>query len=84
MRVAIRAVAACALILWLAPAARAVEIDWTFVGSPANNCDPQLQGCFGTVNHSYYIGTYEITNAQYVEFLNAKGHPIRSGSTAPS
>jgi formylglycine-generating enzyme required for sulfatase activity len=72
MRVAIRAVAAYAALVCLAPAARAVEIDWAFVASPANNCDPQSQGCFGTVDYGYYIGTYEITNAQYIEFLNAK------------
>jgi formylglycine-generating enzyme len=55
-----------------ASAASAVTIDWTFVGNPGNACDTQSQGCFGSVGYGYSIGTYEITNAQYAEFLNAK------------
>ena len=39
---------------------------------PGNACDPQPSGCFGAVGYAYSIGTYEITNAQYAEFLNAK------------
>ena len=45
--------------------------DWTLVGDPGNACDPQSQGCFGSVGTHYNIGTYEVTNAQYAEFLNA-------------
>jgi formylglycine-generating enzyme required for sulfatase activity len=60
----------------LAPAASAVEIDWTFVGDPGNPCENQSDiygdGCYGTVDYHYNIGTYEVTNAQYAEFLNAK------------
>ena len=47
-------------------------MDWTPIGNPGNACDPQSQGCFGAVGYDYYIGTYEVTNAQYAEFLNAK------------
>ena len=55
----------------------AVTIDWTFVGNPGNACDPQTDifggaVCFGAVEYAYNIGTYEVTNAQYAEFLNAK------------
>lgn len=56
----------------IALSASAVTIDWTFVGNPGNACDPQSQGCFGAVGYAYNIGTYEVTNADYVEFLNAK------------
>ena len=49
-----------------------VTIDWTLVGDPGNACDTQSQGCFGAVGYAYNIGTYEVTNAQYAEFLNAK------------
>jgi len=57
----------------LAPAASAVEIDWTFVSNVGNACeDLQTGGCFGAVDYYYNIGTYEVTNAQYAEFLNAK------------
>jgi hypothetical protein len=31
-----------------------------------------VAGCFRAVAYKYYVGTYEFTNAQYVEFLNAK------------
>ncbi|HEY3254742.1 MAG TPA: SUMF1/EgtB/PvdO family nonheme iron enzyme [Polyangiaceae bacterium] len=58
--------------LLLASAASAVTMDWTSVGEPGNACDPQSQGCFGAVSYSYNIGTYEVTNAQYAELLNAK------------
>src|SRR5262245_7192578 len=45
---------------------------WTPIGNPGDACDPQSQGCFGAVGYSYSIGTYEVTNGQYTEFLNAK------------
>jgi len=51
--------------------AAAVAMDWVTVGDPGNACDPQEQGCFGAVAESYQIGKYEVTNAQYAEFLNA-------------
>jgi formylglycine-generating enzyme required for sulfatase activity len=50
----------------------AVTMAWTPVGNPGNACDPQLQGCLGSVSYEYRVGTYEVTNAQYAEFLNAK------------
>jgi sulfatase modifying factor 1 len=52
--------------------ASAVTIDWTPVGNAGNACETQTQGCFGAVGYEYLIGTYEVTNAQYTEFLNAK------------
>ncbi len=58
--------------LWLASAASAVVIDWVTVGDPGNACDTQVDGCFGSVANAYRISKYEITNAQYAEFLNAK------------
>ena len=56
----------------LSSAASAVTIDWTPVGNQGNACDVQSgQGCFGSVAYGYNIGTYEVTNSQYAEFLNA-------------
>jgi len=61
-----------AMTLSLAPPASGlVTIDWVSVGDPGNDCDPQVQGCFGAVAHDYQIAKYETTNAQYAEFLNA-------------
>src|SRR5262245_22856476 len=66
----------------LAPAS-AVTMDWTFIGDPYNECDAQPQGCFGGVDYTYSIGTYEVTNAQYAEFLNAKAASDSSGLYPP-
>ena len=41
------------------------------VGNTANIAD-QGGGIFGAVNYQYSIGRYEVTNAQYTSFLNAK------------
>jgi formylglycine-generating enzyme required for sulfatase activity len=57
--------------LWLGAPASAVTIDWVTVGDPGNACDPQGPGCYGSVDSVYRIGKYEVTNAQYAEFLNA-------------
>jgi formylglycine-generating enzyme required for sulfatase activity len=57
----------------LAAPASAVSITWTFVGDPGNAADT-LSNCYGancgSVSYEYYISTYEVTNAQYAEFLN--------------
>ncbi|WP_172991922.1 formylglycine-generating enzyme family protein [Lacipirellula parvula] len=47
------------------------------IGSPADGASTPYagfgpDGVVGGVNYNYRIGTYEVTNAQYVEFLNAK------------
>ncbi|UCC30790.1 MAG: hypothetical protein JSU86_00650 [Phycisphaerales bacterium] len=49
-----------------------VEIEWVAVGDPGNAADT----CYdptgvGGVAYEYRIGKYEVTNAQYAEFLNA-------------
>ena len=62
------------LSLSIASSVLAVEIEWTPVPAevPENACDAQGQGCFGAIEYDYSIGTYEVTNAEYAEFLNAK------------
>jgi formylglycine-generating enzyme required for sulfatase activity len=61
---------------WLgAAAAAAVEIDYVVVGDPNNPSEPNnIYGLpnLGTVSAVFRLGKYEVTNAQYVEFLNAK------------
>jgi len=68
-----------AALLFALPAHSLVEIDWVTVGDPGNACEVQPWsveggtpgGCFGGVGYVYRISKYEITNAQYAEFLNA-------------
>ena len=59
----------------LAVPAGAVTIDWVTVGDPGNGPDT-ASNCFsencGSVGYSYFLSKFEVTNAQYAEFLNAK------------
>ena len=66
-------------VLVLASAAMGVDIEWVIVGDPGNLGEPSGAGAGGTgpdrtcgaVDHTYRIGRYEVTNAEYAEFLNA-------------
>ena len=60
-----------ALGVWPTPARAEVTMNWVHVGRPGNACEVQSNGCFGAVGYAYLIGRYEVTNAQYAEFLNA-------------
>jgi formylglycine-generating enzyme required for sulfatase activity len=46
-----------------------VTIAWSPVGNPGNTADTTG---FGAVSYAYNIGTYDVTNSQYVAFLNSK------------
>jgi formylglycine-generating enzyme required for sulfatase activity len=59
----------CLLSLLIATSASAVSMAWTAIGNPGNAND---NTGFGAVGYAYSIGSYEVTNAQYAEFLNAK------------
>jgi formylglycine-generating enzyme required for sulfatase activity len=62
-----------AALFYAASAASEVSFEWITVGAPGNACDPQGPGrCFGAVNYLYRIAKHEVSNAQYVEFLNRK------------
>jgi len=67
------AVAGVLLGVVLGAAAQALAVDWVEVDDPGNSCDAQAQGCFGAVSipDGHRIGLFEVTNSQYVEFLNA-------------
>jgi formylglycine-generating enzyme required for sulfatase activity len=66
-------VASMLLLTSVAPL-RAVTIETVPVGYAGNAPDVDYgNGQFGAVAYDYRIGTYEVTNAQFVEFLNAKG-----------
>lgn len=49
-----------------------VTIDLVPIGDPNNSPKVLQNGVFGRVTSAYQIGETEVTNAQYVEFLNAK------------
>jgi len=55
-------------LLLAASTAEAVEIDPAIVGNPGNAADDTV---YGSVDYFYGIGRYEVTNAQYCEFLNS-------------
>ncbi|HWB60027.1 MAG TPA: SUMF1/EgtB/PvdO family nonheme iron enzyme [Chthoniobacteraceae bacterium] len=71
------------------PARGAVDFPWVAVGDAGNPADPKTG--FGKVDYDYEISAYDVTNAQYVEFLNtvdpSGANPLRlwnrSMSTEP-
>src|SRR6266576_6692666 len=63
---ALCAVFTCFALLLTQRAWAAIPVEWVTVGDPANN--PKA---FGNVVDVFQMGRTEITNYQYVEFLNA-------------
>jgi formylglycine-generating enzyme required for sulfatase activity len=63
-----RMFAPAALAFTLAAAAHATVPETVPVGNPGNKADSTG---FGAVSYEYKIGKYEVTNAEYCEFLNA-------------
>ena len=61
--------AAVAVVAMASTMARAESIATVPVGNVGNANDSTG---FGSVSYSYSIGKYDVTNAQYAEFLNAK------------
>src|SRR5262245_52270153 len=63
------------LSLLIAGSASAVTMEWVPVGAPGNPADSQVMNDgttgYGSVPYAYQISKYEVTNAQYAEFLNA-------------
>src|SRR4029453_12023492 len=59
--------------------AQSTTIAWVNIGDPGNPGDSSNGGSVGAVAYPYRIGKYEVTNAQYAAFLNAKaalGDPL--------
>jgi hypothetical protein len=52
------------------PALASLSIDYVNVGDAGNTADPATGSLYGSVGYAYNIGKYEVTNAQYVNFLN--------------
>ena len=60
------------LALCSATASATVIIDMVPVGNPGNAPDTRYNATgFGSVDHVYQIGKYEVTAGQYTDFLNA-------------
>ena len=75
-----RSLLVVAALLVAFPAHAEVTIDWVTVGDPGNACRLHLyQGCFGAVGYEYRISKFEVTNAQYAEFLNAAAETDTNG-----
>jgi formylglycine-generating enzyme len=64
------------LVFVLLQPVQAAVIETVSVGNPGNAAQAFVG--FGSVGYEYRIGKYEVTNDQYVEFLNAK-----AGGTDP-
>jgi sulfatase modifying factor 1 len=55
--------------------AQVVTMAWSYVGNPSNPADTTVEidgtSGYGSVPYAYNIGTYDVTNSQYVAFLNS-------------
>jgi len=58
------------------PVHAAVTFDWVEVGNPGN---PAHSNGFGSVDYVYSISKYEVTHAQWLEFLNSAAKSTLSG-----
>jgi formylglycine-generating enzyme len=70
-----RAALACVVAGLIASSSEALEMEYAIVGEPNNPSEPSnTYGLpnLGTVSVPFRMGRYEVTNAQYAEFLNAK------------
>jgi formylglycine-generating enzyme required for sulfatase activity len=66
------AVAALLLALFAAPVSiHAITIDTVTIANPGNPADVQGFSSAGAVGYEFDLGKFEVTNAQYVDFLNA-------------
>ena len=63
------------LAAFAADARATVTMAWSYVGDPGNAPDTAFTSFgtsgYGSVGYSYNIGTYDVTNNQYVAFLNS-------------
>ena len=76
-RQALPVILLCCLCMQANKALAVVTFDWAIIGNPGNAPDQVYSSNnpdnlrFGAVDYVYRIGKYEVTNTQYVEFLNA-------------
>ena len=71
----------CFSILALVPSDAAVLMNWVTIGNARNAANQDFgNGTYGSVGYTYQISMHEVTNAQYVEFLNA----VDTGGSNPN
>jgi len=69
------------------PASAEVTFEWVTVGNPGNAADPLNSAAIpgiGSVASVYRIAKFEVTNAQYAEFLNAVAATDPNGLYKPN
>jgi formylglycine-generating enzyme len=69
MQLGVNAITGVLVMVLAEMASPAVTMEWVNVGDTAN---PSSADGRGSVSYSYQIGKYEVTNSQYVQFLNSK------------
>ena len=73
----VRCVCALCIVVFMANSAHAIDVTTVRVGNAGNRRDPTFLrlggGAFGAVDYPFRIGKFEVTNAEYAEFLNAVG-----------
>jgi len=72
-KVLVRGFLAAGIVAYAVAAHGVVTIDTVYVGYPGNAADSTTYGAVGTAGGAgYNIGKYEVTNAEWREFLTAK------------
>jgi formylglycine-generating enzyme required for sulfatase activity len=51
--------------------AQSISMSYVTVGNPNNAADSATGSLYGSVSYAYNIGEYDVTDSQYVTFLNA-------------
>ena len=77
----IRLTLLAAMLAYTAASHAAINIQTSYVGDAGNTADSTG---YGAVSYGYHVGTYEVTNSQYVSFLNAKGATNAHGLYNPN
>ena len=69
MKITISTIALITALSQAAATQAEVSFDWAVIGNPGNEADSETG--LGAVDYTYRISKFEVTNSQFVEFLNA-------------
>ena len=76
MRTLVNITSMVAVLMLVVSSQTALGMDWVFVNNSSNAADSTG---YGSVSYDYNIGKYEVTNAEYCEFLNAVAETDTNG-----